>query len=141
MFSPETVDNMHRGLHFVVFRVPALAYMGFIYYLSSGPATSPILNSIPDYYLHGFGYSVLYVLVFWAFHEGLDSSKNHGGYWIPAVVTVLYGMSDEYHQSFVPFRDSSIHDVLADAAGAFVGIGLVALAARAISRFRTQRVT
>lgn len=38
---------------------------------------------------------------------------------------VLYGMSDEFHQSFVPNRDASWLDVGFDALGAVLGIGLV----------------
>ena len=34
----------------------------------------------------------------------------------------LYGMSDEFHQSFVPGRDANLVDVLADAAGGFLGL-------------------
>src|SRR5205085_9706524 len=37
------------------------------------------------------------------------------------VIAALYGVSDEFHQSFVPGRDSSAADVLADAAGALIG--------------------
>lgn len=38
---------------------------------------------------------------------------------------VLYGMSDEFHQSFVPNRDANWMDVGFDALGAAVGIGLL----------------
>ena len=41
------------------------------------------------------------------------------------VVAVLYGMSDEFHQSFVPNWDASWMDVGFDALGAAVGIGIV----------------
>lgn len=35
-------------------------------------------------------------------------------------LTTLYGISDEYHQSFVPGRDVSTLDVLADGMGGFL---------------------
>jgi len=40
-------------------------------------------------------------------------------------LAVLYGMSDEFHQSFVPNRDANWLDVGFDALGAGLGIGLV----------------
>jgi VanZ family protein len=36
----------------------------------------------------------------------------------------LYGVSDEWHQSFVPLRESSIFDWMADTAGVAAGIGV-----------------
>jgi VanZ family protein len=42
-------------------------------------------------------------------------------------VAALYAASDEFHQSFVPSRGSSVYDVLIDACGASVGIGATLL--------------
>jgi VanZ family protein len=42
--------------------------------------------------------------------------------WIAGVLFgVLWGISDEFHQSFVPGRDSSVWDLAADAVGAALG--------------------
>ena len=41
------------------------------------------------------------------------------------VLTALYGLTDEYHQSFVPGRFADFRDVLADVVGAGIGTGLV----------------
>ena len=40
---------------------------------------------------------------------------------------VLYGISDEFHQYFVPGRFTDIYDVIADGIGALLGAGLFAL--------------
>lgn len=36
-------------------------------------------------------------------------------------LTILFGISDEIHQSFVPGRDASVADLVADAVGATIG--------------------
>ncbi len=40
------------------------------------------------------------------------------------VICVLYGISDEFHQWFVPYRVVSVMDILADIAGSVLGIGI-----------------
>ncbi len=41
---------------------------------------------------------------------------------LPLIITVLYAVSDEIHQLFVPQRACSFVDVLIDSAGGFTGI-------------------
>jgi VanZ family protein len=106
---------------FLPYRTPLLLYMGYIFYMSSGPVEAAAFSYFPDYLLHAAGYSVFYVLAHWAFHEGLPPVAGRGGYWLPWLATVLYGASDEFHQSFVPSRQCSASDLLADAAGGIMG--------------------
>ncbi|PIS33500.1 MAG: VanZ family protein, partial [Candidatus Omnitrophica bacterium CG08_land_8_20_14_0_20_41_16] len=37
------------------------------------------------------------------------------------IFAVFYGISDEFHQYFVPYRDASAFDVLIDGFGGFLG--------------------
>ena len=51
---------------------------------------------------------------------------NHNHYFksllVALVICILFAISDEFHQSFVPGRDSEIMDVVIDSCGAAVGI-------------------
>lgn len=49
------------------------------------------------------------------------------------IACAIFAASDEFHQSFVPSRTSSFHDVMIDVCGALVGLTIcVALASRKI---------
>ena len=75
----------------------------------------------PDYVAHATSYGVLAALFVWALSGG-ELSRMTPALIAPAVVlTVIYGLSDEFHQSFIQGRDASGLDVLADAVGAAGG--------------------
>jgi VanZ family protein len=59
----------------------------------------------------------------WSFPGGW---KKHPlrSFFLSAAIASLYGMSDEFHQSFVPGRDCSIFDWCADTIGALLGAWL-----------------
>ena len=44
---------------------------------------------------------------------------------IALVVCILFAISDEFHQLFVPGRGAQVKDVLIDTAGAIVGMCIV----------------
>ena len=48
-------------------------------------------------------------------------------FWITFAVTLLYGVSDEIHQVFVPGRGFQLYDILMDGVGALLGLGVYAL--------------
>lgn len=75
----------------------------------------------PDYVAHAVAYGVLGALLVWAC-AGAVWSRMAATLMVPAVVlAVLYGASDEFHQSFVAGRDASVVDLIADAVGASAG--------------------
>jgi VanZ family protein len=71
---------------------------------------------------HFFVYFVLGMLVL---HALKRSEMNRlRAIRIALLICVLYAISDEIHQQFVPGRGPGIKDVIIDSTGAMVGIGL-----------------
>lgn len=68
-----------------------------------------------DKFAHAFIYGILGLFVYKAFPE------NHRNFWFVWLFCVIYGVSDEVHQLFVPGRYSSVADLAADAIGAGLG--------------------
>lgn len=112
--------------------VPALAYMAFIFLLSSMSRT-PEMPAGSDKVLHALLYSGLGLVVARAKAGGIDLVT-------PRVIlfTILfgaiYGVSDEFHQYLNPPRNVEMADVVADTVGA--GLGSAALYAWGIIRGR-----
>lgn len=81
-----------------------------------------IFNHIIRKNAHFFVYLVLGILVI----NALGESGLHGYKCIilALLICVLYAISDEVHQLFVPGRGGQVRDVIIDSAGASVGIGL-----------------
>lgn len=92
-----------------------IAYMALIFYLSSIPLEFPEIIDRLDptkFSLHVIEYSVLGFLL-------LNLNKN---FRLSILIGTFYGISDEIHQYFVPFRAMSFFDVLADVIGVMIGI-------------------
>lgn len=64
--------------------------------------------------LHVLEYGILFLL--WNF--SLEKIKHGTRYAL--VISILYGMLDEFHQTFVPTRGGRPRDVLIDALGVFL---------------------
>ncbi len=75
----------------------------------------------PDYYAHGMSYTVLGFLLIRALAGGHLKAMTWGLVLAATAIGALYGVSDEFHQSFIPGRHPSVSDVIADTVGSFVG--------------------
>lgn len=100
-----------------------MVWAGFIYFLSSIPS----LNSGFDLWVfflrkgaHIFEFAVLTALLLRALSSTFTSWATKKLMTLSGVVAVLYAMSDEFHQSFVPGRGPSVIDVCIDGIGVAV---------------------
>lgn len=103
----------------VIYWLFTTGYMGFIFYLSS--RNWPMLSDLPQNFDKGL-HAITYIPLSFLISIALSKSGIKRYVFILAfLISTLYGVSDELHQSFVPGRDASIYDLLADTIGAFLG--------------------
>ena len=96
--------------------------MGIIFYLSHQPGdfAQPRLFPGIDKLAHAIAYGCLAGAFLYSLKPFIHSNNR----FVTAIVVVLFcivwGISDEFHQSFIPGRFASFWDVVADGAGALL---------------------
>jgi len=96
-------------------------------------------RGVPDTLTHGMAYLVLGLLVSRALSGGLGRPLSLGHAALVVLVSTLYGVSDEWHQSLVPGRDASVWDVVKDFGGAAVAVVAWRVFVSAAQRARPEK--
>jgi len=108
----------------------ALAWMGVIFYLSGLPDIKPPGVELGfDKIYHAGAYGLLAALYMGAMKPG-KQGYGPAHVLIATVLAGLYGLSDEWHQSFVPPRMPDVWDLVADIIGALIATTSVAIILR-----------
>lgn len=82
---------------------------------------------------HFTEYAIFALLAARAFASSSHKKLRRGFFYLALFLVVIYSLSDEFHQSFVPSRTGSIYDSFIDTAG-----GLAALIVYAVWHQRKQ---
>ncbi len=75
---------------------------------------------------HFTEYAILAFLAARAFRTSSYHVLRDGWFWISLLLVIVYSLSDEYHQLFVPTRTASIYDSLIDSFGGLTMLALIA---------------
>lgn len=123
--------------------IPMAVVMGIIFYLSHQPGGTfqlPLLINGLDKVLHACIYAALSVCCCFVFPLRVWLQK-------PTLVSagvvlfcLMFGITDEIHQSFIAGRDSSGADVVADLTGAIVAAALYLFGNSVVGKSRCTRV-
>ena len=106
------------------FRVLPIIYMIAIWVMSS--MSSDAIVELPDSKLDGFikeslhlvEFGILYLLLALALLTMRELNGNINV--ILILISCLYGLTDEIHQSFVPYRSATVIDLVKDCVGVLV---------------------
>ena len=108
--------------------LPVLLWMGVIFVLSSQPKLPFVLNKTVDSITKKAGHVTEYGILAFLLWRALSQERGS-----PAPLSfrgafglsLLYAISDEFHQTFVPGRTGRLTDVGFDALGALLALALI----------------
>ena len=97
--------------------------MALIFTLSSIPGST--LAKIEFPYAHPIAHSMLYGMLYYLCfralsHRRLGKFRSDVSLFAAFLIVAIYGLSDEYHQSFVPGRTEELKDLLIDLSAALI---------------------
>lgn len=107
---------------FLIYYLPLILWMATIFYFSSLPHFTISENSLTDFIifkgLHMFEYGFLYFLIFRTYIPSKLGDRDKLKYSI--FWAIIYAITDEIHQAFVPTREGKPRDIIIDSAGIFL---------------------
>jgi VanZ family protein len=116
--------------------LPVALDAALIFYLSSIPRLPSPPGPFSDKHFHFASFAVFSTLLVRALAGERTRAVTGRVALLAFALATLYGVTDEFHQSFVPGRTSSVADLVADALGAAAAAGV--LLAWAIIRRRRR---
>ncbi len=123
--------SMNRAIWFILYWLPVIAWMTLIFALShisdvdSVRREGPFAWIPPELKSPGFVHTVEFFVLAALVYRLLASYRAFTGLYLlggALLIAVGYGLTDEFHQSFVPGRTATLGDVAIDALGATLGV-------------------
>ncbi|MFQ3675143.1 MAG: VanZ family protein [Endomicrobiia bacterium] len=110
--------------NFVIFWLPVILWSSVIFFWSSIPYLKISVLEFWDIVLrklaHITEFAILTFLYYRAINKNNEPQKFMNHFW-PIFLTLVFAITDEIHQHFVPGRVCSWKDVLIDSVGILVG--------------------
>lgn len=139
-----TISNLRRWW-------PVIACMALIFCLSAQPKLPPIHLPIHirifgfdcleqadqnDKVKHVIAYAVLGTLIWRALGDKYNKWRR---VWLAVAISTAYGMTDEFHQRFVPNRCCDIFDLTADMLGSLIATVTLCIGGTQLGRRKQRR--
>lgn len=110
--------SVNIKIHWIFKCILTLVYAGIIYWVSSQDTSFISLSHHTDKLVHFVEFGLLCLTICWSLSSVQTGIKGIYKIILAIGITSLYGILDEFHQSFTPHRSVEFLDWLADTAGA-----------------------
>ncbi len=107
--------------NFLKFWFPLYSYAALIFILSSNPQPPSLKIPFLDEFLHLIEYAIFGFLAARAFRNSKREILIKNFKFLAVLISILYGFTDEFHQSFVPNRTAQASDLIMDGLGGLIG--------------------
>jgi VanZ family protein len=97
---------------------------------NASDATLAVIHFLIRKAAHFSEYAVFAWLAARAFRASSHALLRDRWFWISLLLVIVYSLSDEFHQTFVPSRTASIYDSMIDSAGGLAALALTAVRSR-----------
>ena len=111
-------SNILSGSNTSTFLVPPIRWL----FPTASDSTLQLVHLLIRKAGHLTEYAILAWLAARAFRTSSNEFLHRRWFFVALILVVLYSLSDEFHQSFVPSRGASLHDCAIDTAGGFVAL-------------------
>lgn len=112
----------------VYYWLPPFMWMGVIYFMSSQKSVSITHNATSEFItfktLHMIEYAFLFFLLYRAFHSLKKLSELYFAL-CAFGIAIMYSITDEFHQLFIPTRQGRARDIFFDLAGMLIMYGII----------------
>ncbi|MHB1460967.1 MAG: VanZ family protein [Armatimonadota bacterium] len=148
--KPRVAKNRGKTINrFVKYILPLVLWMCLMFMMSTSAGSSVVsehillkflhlwnpditpkvlehLNAVARKCAHLTEYAILAVLLYRALHQGYQRKMTQA-FRFTVAFSIVFASLDEFHQSFTASRTPSGWDVMIDATGAIIGIGVLTL--------------
>jgi VanZ family protein len=133
-----------RVIFFLKYYFPALVWVGVIFYFSSVPSLQYSLHNTSEEIIlrkgaHFVEFAILAFFLWRLFYAGHKFYPRYAFFWA-LILAVLYGASDEFHQTFVFGRTGKIIDAIYDAGSALFTLEMLVVFAGRKLRWKNLTV-
>jgi VanZ family protein len=119
--SATSTNNSFPPSRFRKYWLPVLIYAIFIFLASSIPGNYiPKLFTLQNTIFHILEYAIFALLISRAlkgYNPAISFVKRFS---LVLLIAIVYAITDEFHQKFIPNRECSLFDVACDGLGTFV---------------------